>query len=204
MRGSCSTTWPSPMPSLKEMPVKLAGRRQVELEARPGQPREIAGGDHLGDDHRGRFERLDLVVAIVALGAVLHDEHAERASCPQHRNAEEGGVDLLARFRQVGEGRVLLRVGQVERPRAGGDRADQALAELATAPGGPSPGSGLRWRRVRAPSRRAARRASRPRRPCSGRCRARCGRAAPAARASPPSARAAVSTERAGRRPCHA
>ena len=47
----------------------------------------------------------------------------------QHRNAEEGIVDLLARFRQVGEGRVLLRVGQVERAGAGRDRADKALAE---------------------------------------------------------------------------
>ena len=38
-------------------------------------------------------------------------------------------VDLLARFRQIGEGRMLLRVGKVERPGAGGDRADEALAE---------------------------------------------------------------------------
>ncbi len=83
---------------------------QVEFEARPGQPREIAGGDHLGDHHRRRFQRLDLVVAIVAHGLVLHDEHAERAPGPQHRHAEEGIVDLLARLRQVGEGRMLLRV----------------------------------------------------------------------------------------------
>ncbi len=47
----------------------------------------------------------------------------------QHRHAEEGAVDLLAGFREIGEGRMLLRFGKVERPRAGRDRADQALAE---------------------------------------------------------------------------
>ena len=103
---------------------------EVEFEAGPRQPRQIAGGDHLGDHHRRRFERLDLVVAIVPLGAVLHDQHAERAAGAQHRHAEEGVVDLLAGLRQVGEGRMLLRVRQVERPGARRDRADQALPEL--------------------------------------------------------------------------
>jgi hypothetical protein len=39
-------------------------------------------------------------------------------------------VDLFARFRQVAEGRVRLRVGKIERLRRGRDRADQALAHL--------------------------------------------------------------------------
>ena len=102
---------------------------QVEFQARPREPREITGGDHLGDHHRRGFQRLDLVVAIVAHGLVLHDQDAERAPCPEHRHAEEGVVDLLAGFWQVGEGGVFLRVGKVERPRAGGDGADQALSE---------------------------------------------------------------------------
>ena len=184
MRGSCSTTWPRPTPSLNDRPVKLDRPAQVEFEPGPRQPRQIAGGDHLGDHHRRRFQRLDLVVAVVALGAVLHDQHAERAAGPQHRHAEEGIVDLFAGLRQVGEGRVLLRVGKVERPRAGRDRADQALPELEL---GKVDGArvqtfgGVEFERR---NRRAAHRASRPRRPCSGRFRARCGRAAPAAQAA--------------------
>ena len=47
----------------------------------------------------------------------------------QDRHAEEGVVDLLAGLRQVAEGRVRLRVGQVERPRLLGDGADEALAD---------------------------------------------------------------------------
>ena len=38
-------------------------------------------------------------------------------------------VDFLAGLRQVAEGRVGLRVREVERPRLRGDRADQALAD---------------------------------------------------------------------------
>ena len=115
---------------MNDRPLKADRPAEVEFEARPRQPRQIAGGDHLGDHHRRRFQRLDLVVAVVPLGAVLHDQHAERAAGAQHRHAEEGVVDLLAGLRQVGEGRVRLRVGQVERPGARRDRADQALPEL--------------------------------------------------------------------------
>ena len=103
---------------------------EVEFKPWPRQPRQIAGSDHFGDHHRRCFQRLDLVVAIVPLGAILHDQHAERAAGPQHRHAEEGIVDLFTGLRQVGECRVLLRVRQIERPRAGCDRADQALPEL--------------------------------------------------------------------------
>lgn len=74
-------------------------------------------------------QRLQLVLAIDALGAVLHDEDAQRAPGAQNRHAKEGIVDLLARFRQVGEGRVLLRVRQVERAGAGRDGADEALPQ---------------------------------------------------------------------------
>ena len=64
------------------------------------------------------------------MGAVLHDEDAERVAGAQHGHAEEGLVDLLARLRLVGEGGVRLRVGQVERLGLLGDEADQALARL--------------------------------------------------------------------------
>ena len=109
--------------------MKLTGRLRSSSSAGPRQPGKVAGGDHLGEHHGGGFQRLDLVVAVLPLGAVLHDQDAERAAGAQHRHAEEGAVDLLAGFRQVGEGRMLLGVRQVERARAGGDGADETLAE---------------------------------------------------------------------------
>ncbi len=94
------------MPSLKLSPSKLTGR--VRSSSRPGRsslfssPVAIISAMH----HRGGFERLDLVLAIVCgLRAVLHDQNAERAAGAQHRHAEEGVIDLFARLRQVGEGR---------------------------------------------------------------------------------------------------
>ena len=39
-------------------------------------------------------------------------------------------VDFFAGFRQVGEGRMRLRVGKIERLRRCGDRADEALPHL--------------------------------------------------------------------------
>ena len=102
---------------------------EIELHARPRQPRKVPGCDHFGNHHRRRFERFCLVFAIGAHRAVLHDQHAERTPCPQHRHAEERVVNLLARLRQIGEGRMLLRVRKVQRPCAGRDRADETLAE---------------------------------------------------------------------------
>ena len=87
--------------------LEADGTAQVELEPWPRQPRQIAGRDHLGNHHRRRFQRLDLVLAIMPLGAVLHDQDAERAAGAQHGNAEEGIVDFFAGLRQVGEGRML-------------------------------------------------------------------------------------------------
>ena len=104
----------------------------------------LAGREHLGQHHGGGLQRLDLLFGVGAVGAVLHDEHAERAPGAQHRHAEEGVVDLLARLRQVGEGRMRLRVGQVERPRLRGDEADQAARRPSAWRGAPSSPSGLR------------------------------------------------------------
>ena len=102
---------------------------QVEFEPRPGQPLQVARGDHLGDHHRRGFQRLDLVVAIVPHGAVLHHEHAQRAPGSQDRNTEEGVVDFLAGLRKIGEGGMLLRVGQIQGACTCRDRTDETLAE---------------------------------------------------------------------------
>ena len=90
---------------------------------------ELADGDHLGEHHRRRLQRLDLLVVVGAVRPVLDDEHAEGGAGAQDRHAEEGRVDLLAGLRQVAEGRMRLRVRQVQRPRLGGDRADEALPD---------------------------------------------------------------------------
>ncbi len=103
---------------------------QIELEPGFGDLLELAGRDHLGEHHSGRFQRLDLVLAIVALRLVLHDEDAERASRAQDRNAKERVIDLFARLRQVGEGGVRLGIGEIERPCRSGDRTDETLSHL--------------------------------------------------------------------------
>ena len=101
----------------------------VEIGARHRDVFHLAGREHLRQHHGGRLQRLELLLGVDAVGAVLHDEHAERAPGAQHRHAEEGVVDLLARLRQVGEGRMRLRVGEVQRARLSRDRADQAAAD---------------------------------------------------------------------------
>ncbi len=89
---------------------------------------QLARGDHLRQHHGGGLERLDLLLGVDPARPVLHDEDAEGVAGPQQRHAEEGVVDLLARLRLVGEGRVRLGVGQRERLGRRGDEADEALA----------------------------------------------------------------------------
>ena len=69
---------------------------------------ELARGDHLGEHHGGRLERLDLFFRVHPIGAVLHDEDAERVAGTQQRHAQERVIDLLAGLRLVGEGRMRL------------------------------------------------------------------------------------------------
>ena len=109
-RGSCSTTWPSAMPSESAMPLRCSGRRAAGSAPGRRQRRQLARGDHLGQHHGGRLQRLDFLLGIGAPGAVLHHQHAERVAGAQHRHAEEGVVDLFAGLRPVGEGRMRLRV----------------------------------------------------------------------------------------------
>ena len=96
-------------------PVRCSGRRDRGLGAGLGERLQLARGDHLGQHHGGGLQRLLFLLGIGAAGAVLHDQHAERVAGAQERHAEEGVVDLLAGLRPVGEGRVRLRVGEVER-----------------------------------------------------------------------------------------
>ncbi len=128
-RGSCRTAWPRPTPS----PSAHAGERdrplEVERDAAARQARQFADRDHLGEHHRRRLQRLDLLLVVGPVRPVLDDQHAERAAGAQDRHAEERAVDFFAGLRQVPEGGVGLRVGQVERPRLRRDGADEALAD---------------------------------------------------------------------------
>ena len=74
------------------------------------------------------WKRLDLFLGIDAIGAVLDDQDAEGVAGAQQRHAEEGVVDLFARLRLVGEGRVALGVGEGEGLGRRGDEADEAFA----------------------------------------------------------------------------
>jgi hypothetical protein len=90
---------------------------------------QLAAGDQLGDDHRDRLQDLDVVLGVLARRAVLHGEHAERASAAQDRHPHQGVVDLFAGFGAVREIRVRLGVGQRQRPGVRRDRTDQPLAD---------------------------------------------------------------------------
>ena len=92
-----------------------------------GQRLQLARGDHLGQQHRRRLQHLDLFVDVLPACLVLHDQHAERVAAAQDRDAEEGGIDLLAGLRPVRERGMLLRVGQCEALRAARDEADETL-----------------------------------------------------------------------------
>ena len=129
MRGSCSTTWPSPTPSASgdalQRATAFAGCRAL---AGLAERLQFAGGDHFGQQHRRGLERLDFLFRIGAAGAVLHDENAERIAAAQDGHAEEGLIDFLAGFRPIGEGRMSLGVGERQRLGLFGDQADQAFA----------------------------------------------------------------------------
>ena len=102
--------------------------RRRDRRVRPGDRLQLAGGDHLRQQHRGGLQRLDFLLGIAAAGAVLHHQHAERRAAAQHRHAEERMVDLFAGLRLVGKGRMVLRVRQGERFGGRGDQADEAFA----------------------------------------------------------------------------
>ena len=104
------------------------GLLQAEALARLGERLQFARGDHLGQQHGRRLQRLDLFLGIGAPRPVLHHEDAERIAAAQDRHAQEGLIDFLAGLGPVREGRMGLRVGERERLRLFGDQADEALA----------------------------------------------------------------------------
>ena len=106
----------------------------VEIGARHREVFHLAGRKHLRQHHCGSLQRLHFLLGVDAVRAVLHVEHAERAPGAQDRHAEEGMVDLLPGLRQVGEGRVRLRVGEVQRARLCRDGADQSATDRESRP----------------------------------------------------------------------
>jgi hypothetical protein len=118
--------------------------RHAFRNGQPGEPRgdlaprlgadfvgdQAARRDHFRKHHGGGLQGLDLLVAILPLGTVLHREHADCVAAAQDRHADEGMIDLLARLRAVGEGGVMLGVRELHRLGLLGDQADQAFAGL--------------------------------------------------------------------------
>ena len=138
--GSCSTTVPSATPSWPTRPRTKNGRlcgRATGHRARADEGAELG---HLGDDHGDHLEGVDLVVAVFARLAVLHDEHAQHLAEALDRHAEEAGEDLLAGLGQVAEAAGMRGVAGVERLRGLGDAADEPLADAQPRVGAPNPG----------------------------------------------------------------
>jgi hypothetical protein len=86
-------------------------------------------GEHLGQQHSHRLEVLDLRRLVAARVAVLHRDDAEHATGAAQRHGEHRREEVLAGLAAIGEGRVVLRVRQVERLAGRGDQTDDALAD---------------------------------------------------------------------------
>ena len=105
------------------------GQRLADLDRGAGA-RDRARDEMLGDDHRGRLQHLDVLVGVFLLRAVLHHEHAQHLARALDRHREQRVIDLLARFRPIGEGRVARGLGLVHRDVELGAAAYEALAAL--------------------------------------------------------------------------
>ncbi len=95
-----------------------------------GERGQLARGDHLRQHHGGGLQRFLFLFGIGAPRAVLHHQHAERVAGAQDRHAEEGVIDLFAGFRPVGEGRVLVRLRQIDGGGLARHQADQAFVDV--------------------------------------------------------------------------
>ncbi len=135
IRGSCSTAWPIAMPGVSCTPSMRSGSRPetVDLLHFVGAD-DMSRRDHFRQHHGDGLKRLDLFLVIEAPRPVLHDQHTEHPARAHDRHAGKRMVDLLTRFRTIGELRVALRI--VERKRTGvrGDVTDQALADSQACP----------------------------------------------------------------------
>ena len=109
----------------RALEVDRTPRRRLGAGQR--QRGELAGRDHLGQHHGGGLQRFDFFFRIGAPRAVLHHQHAERVAGAQDRHAEEGVIDFFAGFRPEGEGRMRLRVRQIDGAGLARHQADQAL-----------------------------------------------------------------------------
>ena len=89
----------------------------------------MTGRDHLRQHHGDGLQRLDLFLVVLAARAVLHDQHAQHAAGAHDRHAGQRVIDLLTRFRAVGELRMALRIVERSGRAVRGDVADQALAD---------------------------------------------------------------------------
>ena len=111
---------------------RLAFKRQRppdrNIGARRGKGLQFARGNDFRQHHGSGLQSLDFLLDILARGFVLHDQNAKRHTLPQNGHAEEGLIDFFARFRLVGEGRMGLSMGEIERFGPLGDQTDQTLA----------------------------------------------------------------------------
>ena len=128
-RGSCSTTWPSARPSDSGWPRTTWPTARLN-SAPVLTPATAPGHQMLGQHHGGRLQHLDVLVGIFLLRLVLDRQHAQHVAAAQDRHRQERVVDLLARLRPVGEGRMVLRVRLVDGHGQLGAAPDQALAAL--------------------------------------------------------------------------
>ena len=117
-------------------PVRCSARRATGSAPGRASDDSSPGCDHLGEHHRRGLQRLFFFLGIGTARAVLHHQHAERVAGAQDRHAEERMVDFFAGFRPVREGRVALRVRQVDRVGLAGDQTDQTLVGFAARSGG--------------------------------------------------------------------
>ena len=128
MRGSCEDNVAKP--DAVGDRGSLQGERPSErnIPARRGQRLQFARGDHFGEQHGRRLERLDLLFGIGAACLVLDDQHAEGIAASQNWHAEERRIDFLAGLRPVHERRMRLRIGKRERLGGLGNQADETFA----------------------------------------------------------------------------
>ena len=128
--GSCNTAGADRQARVEPDAVEPHRQRRADQAFRHlVRVDQFAAGDQLGDDHRDRLQDLDLVLGVMAQGPVLHHQHAEDPAAAQDRHAHQRVIDLLAGLRAIGEIGMRLRVGERQRPAAGGDDPDQPLAD---------------------------------------------------------------------------
>ena len=90
---------------------------------------QLARRRQLGQHHGNGLQDLDLVVVVLARLAILHHQHAEHAARTQDRHAHQRVIDLFAGLGPISEIGMGLGVGQRQRPRRGGDDADETFAD---------------------------------------------------------------------------